>query len=230
MPGFVERGARGAFRWDSAREVAEPLFHQLVERLPAGSSAKLLLRRTDALFDQLAKLGVHVDRSRKQLRPALEDRRSRGCRVKPKAVGRRKEQLLRELGIAVDPLDKVRFDLYEGREHRHLPNIGTALAALKLPEGRGLVPAAARAAAAPACTAAEARLRRLADSGEDRELAADIRSAAIRTVGLVAVPHELLEVRLTGHAHVLVDRHRLVSLPPPARIALAWYPLRNWSN
>ena len=57
-------------------------------------------------------------------------------------------------------------------------------------------------------------------AAEDRQLAADIRVAAVRAVGLLAVPDELLEVRLAAHAHVLVDRHRLVSLTPRDTIAV----------
>ena len=60
--------------------------------------------------------------------------------------------------------------------------------------------------------------------------AADVRGAAVGAVRLLAVSHELLEVRLAGHAHVLVDRHRLVSLTARATIAAARYPLRNWST
>jgi hypothetical protein len=34
-----------------------------------------------------------------------------------------------------------------------------------------------------------------------------VRGAAVRTVGIVTVPDELLEVRFALHAHVLVDGH-----------------------
>ena len=89
--------------------------------------------------------------------------------------------------------------------------------------------AAAGAAATAAGAAAEARLRRAAVRGEDRQLAQDVRTAAIRAVRLLAVPHELLEVRLARHARVFVDRHA-PSLRPGATLASARYPLRNWSN
>ena len=87
-------------------------------------------------------------------------------------------------------------------------------------DGTRLVPTTAGAAAATARAASEARLRRIADRSEDRQLAADVFGAAVRAVRLIAVSHELLEVRLARHAHVLVDRHRLVSVSPPDTIAL----------
>src|SRR5439155_12269860 len=49
-------------------------------------------------------------------------------------------------------------------------------------------------------------------SREDGELLEHVLGAAIRTVGIVTVPDELLEMRLALHAHVLVDRHRRESL------------------
>src|SRR5438094_5235355 len=44
---------------------------------------------------------------------------------------------------------------------------------------------------------------------EDGELLAHVLGAAVRTVRLLAVPDELLEVRLALHADVFVDRHRV---------------------
>ena len=49
-------------------------------------------------------------------------------------------------------------------------------------------------------------------SCEHGELLADVRGLAIGTADGFPVPHELLEMRLALHAHVLVDRHRLGSL------------------
>src|SRR5436190_2921683 len=73
--------------------------------------------------------------------------------------------------------------------------------------------ASSAATTAPAATTAsrtraEARLLGGAVSGEHGELLAHVRGAAVRAVGVVTVPDELLEVRLALHAHVLVDRHR----------------------
>ena len=79
-----------------------------------------------------------------------------------------------------------------GRQSRRLP-------------GRPSV--AAAAAAAAATTAAEARGLAHAVGGEDRDLAPDVGGAAIGAVGVLAQADELLEVRLTFHAHELVDRH-----------------------
>ena len=39
------------------------------------------------------------------------------------------------------------------------------------------------------------------------ELAAHVRGAAVRAVGLVPAPNQLLEVRFALHADVFVDRH-----------------------
>src|SRR5581483_692356 len=74
----------------------------------------------------------------------------------------------------------------------------------------GSVAAAAGAAAAAAARRglAEARRRVGAVRREHGELLLDLRAAAVRAVGLLAVPDELLEVRLALHADVLVDRHR----------------------
>src|SRR5213076_2227757 len=74
-------------------------------------------------------------------------------------------------------------------------------------------PATSAATTAPAATTAsrtraEARLLGGAVSGEHGELLAHVRGAAVRAVGVVTVPDELLEVRLALHAHVLVNRHR----------------------
>jgi len=51
-----------------------------------------------------------------------------------------------------------------------------------------------------------------AGSGEHGELLAHVLGTAIRAVGIVTVPDELLEMRLALHAHILVDRHRRESL------------------
>src|SRR3954471_20094719 len=72
--------------------------------------------------------------------------------------------------------------------------------------------AATASAATTATGRAEARLLGGAVSREDGELLAHVLGAAIRTVGVVTVPDELLEMRLALHAHVLVDRHRRESL------------------
>src|SRR5439155_23662557 len=73
---------------------------------------------------------------------------------------------------------------------------------------RTSVAAAAGAAAATATAAGRAAERRLlarADCREDRELAPDVRAAAIGAGRLLAIPDELLEMRLALHADVLVD-------------------------
>src|SRR5437762_11678618 len=72
--------------------------------------------------------------------------------------------------------------------------------------------AAATAPAATAAASAEAGLLGGAVSREHGELLAHVLGAAVRTIGVVPVPDELLEVRLALHAGVLVDRHRLGSL------------------
>ena len=67
---------------------------------------------------------------------------------------------------------------------------------------------AATGTAATAATAAEARLLLLgAVSCEDGELLPHVRVAAVRAVGIVTVPDELLEVGFALHAHVLVNGH-----------------------
>src|SRR5262245_49865061 len=74
------------------------------------------------------------------------------------------------------------------------------------------------AATAPAATAAAttegAGLPGGADRRERRELARDVRRAALRTRDLVVSSDQLLEVLLALHADVLVHRHRLESLGP----------------
>src|SRR5690242_1547621 len=71
--------------------------------------------------------------------------------------------------------------------------------------------AAATASAATAATggSSEAGLLGGAVRREDGELLAHIRGGAVRTVRLLAVPDELLEVRLALHTDVFVDRHRV---------------------
>ncbi len=49
-------------------------------------------------------------------------------------------------------------------------------------------------------------------SREHGELLTHILGAAVRTIGVVTVPDELLEMRLAFHADVLIDRHRRESL------------------
>src|SRR3954470_10678645 len=68
--------------------------------------------------------------------------------------------------------------------------------------------AATRTAAATATRRSEAGLLGGAVRREDRELLAHVRGGAVRAVRLLAVPDELLEVRLALHADVFVDRHR----------------------
>src|SRR5207302_340986 len=51
-----------------------------------------------------------------------------------------------------------------------------------------------------------------ADEREGGELAGDLTPATLRADDLLVSPNELLEVRLTVHARVLVDRHRRGSL------------------
>src|SRR5438094_1550514 len=68
------------------------------------------------------------------------------------------------------------------------------------------------AATAAATTTESAGLPGGADHGERRELAGDLRCAAVRADDLLVSPNELLEVRLALHAHVLVHRHRPGSL------------------
>src|SRR5215211_1327905 len=71
--------------------------------------------------------------------------------------------------------------------------------------------AAARAAAAAATAGSrpvvEARPGARSVRRENRELLPHFGVSALRAVGLLAVPDELLEVRLALHADVLVDRH-----------------------
>src|SRR3954468_20269722 len=70
--------------------------------------------------------------------------------------------------------------------------------------------AAAAAAAATAATTGrrgEARRRLVALRREDGELLLHLRARAVRAGGRLAVPDELLEMRLALHADVLVDRH-----------------------
>src|SRR5215217_5914597 len=71
------------------------------------------------------------------------------------------------------------------------------------------MPAAAGAAAAAAARRglAEARLPTGPVRREHRDLATDVRGAAVGALGVVPVPNELLEVRLARHADVLVNRH-----------------------
>src|SRR5919109_1008247 len=68
--------------------------------------------------------------------------------------------------------------------------------------------AAATASAATAPGGSVGRLLGGAVPCEDRELLAHVRGGAVGAVRLLAVPDELLEVRLALHADVLVDRHR----------------------
>src|SRR5207247_8832604 len=77
---------------------------------------------------------------------------------------------------------------------------------------KGASVAAATAPAATAAASAEAGLLGGAVSREHGELLAHVLGAAVRTVGVVSVPDELLEVRLALHADVLVDRQHLGSL------------------
>ena len=85
-----------------------------------------------------------------------------------------------------------------------------------LPEGSlgdvALVSVTATAAAAAAAAADCAGMPGGADHRERGELADDIRGAALRAGDLHIPPDELLEVRLTLHADVLVHRHRWGSL------------------
>src|ERR671936_332836 len=67
--------------------------------------------------------------------------------------------------------------------------------------------AAAAGAAAAAAPTAERGLLGGAVRGEYRELPLDLRRLTVGAADRLAVPHELLEVRLALHAHVLVDRH-----------------------
>src|SRR5947207_2893034 len=69
--------------------------------------------------------------------------------------------------------------------------------------------AAATRTTAAAATRAEAGLLGGAVRREHRELLAHLCCAAVRAVGLLAVPDELFEVRFALHADVLVDRHRV---------------------
>src|SRR5919201_3542936 len=69
--------------------------------------------------------------------------------------------------------------------------------------------AAATGTATAATACSKGRLLGGAVRCEDRELLAHVRRAAVRAVGFLAVPDELLEVRLALHADVLVDRHRV---------------------
>ncbi len=67
---------------------------------------------------------------------------------------------------------------------------------------------AAAATAAATCGTAEGGLRRSAVDGEARELLQDFRRSALGAGhGLIGRANQLLEVRLTRHAGVLVDRH-----------------------
>src|SRR2546430_1697602 len=69
--------------------------------------------------------------------------------------------------------------------------------------------AAATASAATATATTQGRLLGGGVRREHRELLAHMRRAAVRAVGLLAVPDELFEVRFALHADVLVDRHRV---------------------
>src|SRR5207244_1350838 len=88
--------------------------------------------------------------------------------------------------------------------------------------------ATATASAATAAASAEARLLGGAVSREHGELLAHVLGAAVRTVGVVPVPDELLEVRLALHADVLVDRHRLGSLGGCPDGSQMWSNGRMW--
>src|SRR5687768_3782236 len=85
--------------------------------------------------------------------------------------------------------------------------------------------AAARAAATAATAArwaAESRLRRGTVDREARELLEDLGRSALRARhGLVTRADELLEVRLTLHAGVLVDRHGSSVLSPTVEAWIA---------
>jgi len=89
-----------------------------------------------------------------------------------------------------------------------------------------LVPAAAVAAAAAPAEARRAAFD--AVCGEDGELLADVRRAAIGAVALAAHRHELLEMGLALHADELVDWHASIVrdiVPPMERLAqllLSW--------
>src|SRR5437879_4070549 len=69
--------------------------------------------------------------------------------------------------------------------------------------------AATRTAATAAAGRSVAGLLGGAVGRKDRELLAHVCAGAFRTVRLLAVSDELLEVRLALHADVLVDRHRV---------------------
>jgi N-acetyltransferase len=72
--------------------------------------------------------------------------------------------------------------------------------------------AAATASAATASASAEAGLLGGAVSREHGELLPHVLGPAVRAIGVLPVPDELLEVGLALHADVLVDRHRPGSL------------------
>src|SRR6266542_2070047 len=68
------------------------------------------------------------------------------------------------------------------------------------------------AATGTAATTARGPIGRLLGGAvrrEHRELLADVRGSTVGAVRLLAVPDELLEVRLALHADVLLDRHRV---------------------
>src|SRR3954452_8538712 len=90
---------------------------------------------------------------------------------------------------------------------RHLVQPATSAA-----KAASSVAATASAATTARRRSAKARLLGGAVSREDGELLAHVLGTAIRTIGVVTVPDELLEVRLALHAHVLIDRHRRESL------------------
>src|ERR687883_518459 len=104
-----------------------------------------------------------------------------------------------------------------------------AVAAARPASSSARANASVSAATAPAATAsAAAGLLGGAVSREHGELLAHVLGAAVRTVGVVPVPDELLEVRLALHADVLVDRHRLGSLGRGSDRSQMWSNGRMW--
>ena len=155
---------------------------------------------------------MQVDRASKELRPAGEECRPHPLGIEGSRRQVRLEQPFRERGLLADPAEKIGIHLDEVREHRHAGGIGNRRAGLIARARESLVAAAAATAAAAASAAAgraEARLRGFRPGGEDRELPQDPRGAAIGARRILVAADELLEMRLAGHAHVLVDRHLL---------------------